>query len=214
MSTLGFTKNVCEKYPRWTSLIEEIRRLDLINSTQPEQVCDKCKTTAETILKSILNYSGTFSEVDADKLEMPKLISEVLTILVALPHEEKVLRSQLTFLSEVRNSHGTAGHGRGLATQAKIREEVDESLNERIIRMADSTFAALIGIFEQKFPMSKSPVSYEENEEFNVYYDEANGGPVILGDFELILRASEVLYKCDPIAYQLAANEFRSNTEN
>jgi|GEM_PF-6536729 hypothetical protein len=210
MSTLNFTKITCERYSRWTLLSEEIRRLDLINSTQPEQVCDKCKTTAETILKSILSYSDTFSEIEADLFDMPKLINEVLGMLELSAQEEKILRSQLTFLMEVRNSHGTAGHGRGLSTQTRIREEVDEALNERIIRIADTCFSSLIEVFEQKFSAREYSLSYDENEEFNTFYDEGHAN-VILD--ELIFKASFVLFNCDPIAYKLAVAEFKSNTE-
>ena len=211
MSTLNFTKSICERNLRWTALLGEIRRLDLINSTQPEQVCDKCKTTAETILKSILSYSGVFSEVNVDVLDMPKLINEVLGTLKVSTYEEKILRAQLTFLMEVRNTHGTAGHGRSLLEQVRIREEVDEALNERIIHVADACFSSIIEIFEQTFPTQEILGSYDENLDFNTSYDDQYE-EIILG--KLSFKASFVLFSCDPVAYSQAIEDNKKNLDN
>jgi hypothetical protein len=210
MSTLSFTKAVCERYSRWTLLLEEIRRFDLVNVTQPEQICDKCKTTAETILKSVLGFVDTFSAEEVDGFQMPKLITEVLQILSVSESEDRLLRSQLVFLTEVRNSHGTAGHGRALEAQTKIRNEVDHALNERIIRTADSCYSSIIELFEGKFQKIEVPVNYEEYDDFNDYFDEARED-IISGS--IIIKPSFALYICDPKAYKLAVAEFKSNTE-
>lgn len=209
MNPLVLLKSICDRYPRWVPLMSDLRSFGLISSTLPEQVSDKCKTLAETTLKNILTFSKAFAVDEVEGFDMTKLTNEVVRVLEFSTYEERLFRAQLIFLSEVRNSSGTAGHGRSFVTQERIRAEIDESLNERIIRVVDPCLAGLVEIFEKKFPTTDSKSEYDQNEDFNSSYDEDH--PEIVLD-ELSFKASFVLYSCDPVAYKQALEDDRNKS--
>jgi hypothetical protein len=211
MNPLILLKSICDRYPRWVPLMSDLRSLGLISSTLPEQVSDKCKTLAETTLKNILTFSGAFAVDEVEAFDMVKLTNEVVKILDFSTYEEKLFRAQLIFLTEIRNSSGTAGHGRAFVTQERIRAEIDESLNERIIRVVDPCLAGLVEIFENKFPTQNTKSEYEQNEDFNSAYDDDHLDIVL---DELSFKASFVLYSCDPVAYKQAVEDDKEKTDS
>lgn len=208
MNTLNLLKSISEKYPRWTPLLVEIKRFDFVVAGMPDQVADNAKTIAETVLKNILAFSKKYSDDEVDVFEMPKLINEVVSILELSTYEEKLMRAQLVFLTEIRNNHGTAGHGRSFSKQEKIRSALDESLNSRIIRVVDTVLPGLIEIFESKFVFINTLNEYELNEEFNNSFDEQCGGDIFLG--EISFKPSFILFSCDLVAYKQAIEDNNS----
>lgn len=150
-----------------------------------------------------------------------KLLRETITWLPLVPAghpdpgqartdlEETIrgLTSTVQGLYNLRRNHGVIAHGKD-ATEV-ILHTVHIEL---AARAADAIGCFLLSLHRDygRQPQASNTPRYEEHQEFNEYTDEAF--PVTVWDVPV--RASEALFKCDPIAYQAALATFNAPDDN
>lgn len=208
MSCLPKLSRICLVHPeRWSSLNDEIRRTDLILSTTPEEVKDKCKTVCETVIKTALISANIKTEEESENLDMQALKTLICSALELSQSEAKLIKSELTYLAEIRNHSGLSGHGRSLQRQQEIRDSVSERENERLLEIADSVLADIIVRFEIAFPLNNNFLKRSDN--YDQWLDVAYGKIPIL-DTEYV--ASDILYGLDEVAYKDGLRQFEDST--
>lgn len=205
MSCLPSLSNCVLRHPeRWAGLTDEIRRIDLVLTTSPEEVKDKCKTLCESVIKTMLVASGTKTEEECEYADMNGLKNWTCAFLILEDRDEKVVKAEITYLYESRNNAGTGGHGRSLQRQREIRERVDERENERYLSVTDSLLSDLVNRYEKQYPGEEQEELRDER--YDEWLDEAYGSFNIL---EASYAASEVLYRVDPTAYAEGFEQYK-----
>lgn len=198
MSCLPSLDNIAFRYSsRWEQLAEEIKRVELVIQLSPEEVCDKCKNLCESVMKEILANIHGFTDEQLDGMGLTDLMPQITDVLNFDDIEKKLVNSEVTYLYEVRNSFGTAGHGRRLGLQADIRSGVDADKNTRILSVTDSLLTTLVTIFEGQFPEAES-VTFTRKPYIDAYLDD-NFGSISIGEEDYY--ASEILYGLNPEEY-------------
>ncbi len=204
MSCLPNLSSITLIHPqRWSSLETEIRRVDLVLSTAPEEIRDKCKTLCETVMKTIIISALVATEQECEAMNMDGLKTLVCRALALEDEDLVVTKAEILFLTRARNRSGMAGHGRSLQRQGELRGVVDERGNERLLGMTDTLLGNLIHQFEKKFPLAQE--SPGRNNDYDIYLD-AVFGKLIINDTEYV--ASDILYEVDPIAYEEGLRQF------
>jgi len=209
MSNLPSLSNCVLRHPeRWSGLSDEVRRIELVITTAPEEIKDKCKTLCDTVLKTMLISSGTKTELECDHSDMNNLKAWSSELLELNQRDGKLVKAEITFLYEGRNSGGISGHGRSLQRQHEIRSGVNDRENERYLSVCDSLLSDLIYRFEAKYPT----VSVNDrNQEFDASIDSDCGPFSVLSE---TYTASEVLYNLSPDIYRMASNESALEEQN
>lgn len=190
-------------YGRWQGLGDEVRRLDLVVNTTPDEVTDKCKTLCEMVLKSILVFAGAKTDDECDSIDMEGLKMLVCQTLSLDSAEADLIKAEITFLARSRNTRGTAGHGRSLQRLRELRELANEKDNERILGIADSLLPYLIDKFETQYPEPEKTL--ERDSSYDTYLDIAFGKIKI---YDMEYPASDVLHELDPVAYATGFKDF------
>lgn len=203
MSSMPNLSNCVLRHPeRWAGLTDETRRIELVISTAPEEVKDKCKTLCESVLKTMLVSSSVKTEPECESADMNALKTWSCELLELSESDAKIVKAEVTYLYEGRNRDGIGGHGRSLQRQREIRDEVDERENERYLSVCDSLLADLIYRFERRFPVTAKNA---RNKDFDESLDSMHGPFDILTE---TYSASEIVYGLSPDIYQAALNEY------
>jgi hypothetical protein len=178
----------------------------------PGLAFDLARTVIESACKTILSERDVpFSSAD----DLPKLFRTATSNLPVLPVSAsaeteigKSLRQTLNGLHtalqgvcELRNACGFASHGAGGPRPAM---ETVQAL------LAAGTADAIVGFLyrvhrQDRAPTGDKVVSYEENEKFNDYVDDAHEQVQI---FEEIFDPSRILFDLAPEAYRLYLAEY------
>lgn len=190
-------------YGRWSALATEIRRIDLVLNTTPDEVPDKCKTLCEIVLKSILVFSKAKTDDECDSMTMENLKELVCQTLSLTDAEKDLVKAEILFLARSRNVRGTAGHGRSLQRQQEIRDSANEKDNDRFLSVSDSLIPFLIETFEAQYPEPHEKL--ERSESFDAYLDSEFGTIQI---YDAHYPASDVLHEVDPLGYELGLKSF------
>jgi len=207
MSSLTRLSIIALKYPsRWSSITNEISRIDLALATTKEEVSDKCKTLCETVLKTVLVITETKTEEECESLGMEALKSLACDLLKLAEADKKLFNAEITYLQNVRNNDGTGGHGRSLQRQEEIRSSINENELDHLISLTDSLVATIVHRFEEKFPSAKVGSSFKNDANYESFIDSQNKATMING---VRYAASEILYSTDPTAYASGLAEFK-----
>lgn len=187
-------------------LEEQTKALEEAVDKNPGLAFDLARALLESVCKAVLEERS--AEVDTN-WNLPRLLKETMAQLRLVPdgleEEEQVsaslkkavggLQTVVHGISELRNSHGFASHGKG--PSFRQLDVVHASL------VARSTDAIVNFLFrahrECEADVVERKLSYGDNPEFDEYIDETN--PVVT-IFEMEYRPSEVLFQVDIQAYR------------
>jgi hypothetical protein len=150
-----------------------------------------------------------------------KLFKETITWLPLVPSghpdqaqaradlEETIrgLTATVQGLYNLRRNHGVIAHGRDATSVILQAVHI-----ELAARAADAIGCFLLSLHRDygRQPQPSNPLRYEDHTEFNDYTDD--NYPVTIWDVPV--RASEALFKCDLIGYQAALATFNAPEDN
>jgi hypothetical protein len=195
----------------WLPHLEgQVQALERAVAENPGLAFDLAKTVVESVCRAILDErSVSFDERD----DLPHLFRVVTKQLPMLPAEASSasearrslaqilggLHASLQGVCELRNAHGFASHG---TSGARPTMESTQAL------LAAQTADAIVAFLHRAHRQDRTPasavLSFDRNQDFNSYVDEANDAVRI---FDLEYRPSEVLFNVDQEAYRdLLAN--------
>lgn len=197
-----------------THIEEQIKGIERAVIENPGLAFDLAKTVVESACRTILvERKISFAPDD----ELPRLYKAVTTNLPLLPiaasSEPEARKSLVQTLNglhtalqgvcELRNAYGFASHGAD-GTRPPM-ESVQALL---AAQAADAIVGFLHRVHQQeRGPVSRARIAYNDNEDFNTYVDEANEPLKI---FDLAYRPSEVLFAVDHEAYRDLMADFKS----
>lgn len=187
---------------RWGALGSEIRRVDLILNTAPEEIPDKCKTLCESILKSILIDQKLKTEEDTEAINMEGLKALVLEHLPLEETDKSIIRAQIDFIVTRRNNSGVGGHGRSIQRQSQLRSEVCTRDVEYVLAITDSLTSFIVDFFEEKFPVKN------DSERFGLYDEFLDSTYEIVNIEGNEFSPSEIMFYANPAGYKKAAQDF------
>lgn len=188
-----------------THIEEQIKGIERAVVENPGLAFDLAKTVVESACRTILvERKITFAPDD----DLPRLYKAVTTNLPMLPiaasgeaEARKSLAQTLNGLHtalqgvcELRNAYGFASHGTG--GPRPLMESVQALL---AAQAADAIIGFLYRVHRQERTLLTTRLEYDDNEDFNIYVDEANEQVKI---FDLAYRPSEVLFAVDHEAYR------------
>jgi hypothetical protein len=189
-----------------THIEEQIKGIERAVIENPGLAFDLAKTVVESVCRTILVERKIPFAPDDD---LPRLYKAVTTNLPMLPiaasGEAEARKSLVQTLNglhtalqgvcELRNAYGFASHGAG--GPRPLMEGVQALL---AAQAADAIVGFLHRVHRQeRDPMERGRIEYNDNKGFNTYVDEANEQVKI---FDLAYRPSEVLFFVDHEAYR------------
>lgn len=205
-----------EAHPDSLRIREQVEALEGAMPNQPGVVVSFCRTIIETTCKTILTDRG--AAIDSG-WEGPKLVSESVKYLnlgasqdgsvdprVKRGAEQLVrgLNAITQGVMEIRNAHGSAAHGADAYAPL-----LDVRYAEILARATDAVVGLLFKSHlasAQRDPLSR--FRYGEHSDFDEYIDTDYGPYVVL---DILLIASEALYRTDFEAYRSALVEFKQD---
>ena len=193
-------------------IAQQIEALEDALNDVPDLAFDLSKTLVESVCKTVLSDIGHPPDPN---WKMLKLLKETIGHFALLPPghpnpqqgRESVtktvrgLTQTIQGLSELRNRHGMASHGRdAYAVRLDLRQAT-------LAAQAADTVVTFLYHIHRDARMQKpgARIHYEDHADFNDAFDYDNE-LIRLGEVELI--PSRVLFLCDPEAYRAALLEF------
>ena len=167
--------------------------------TNPALCIETCKSLIEGICKTILTNKAIIYKEDIKFQELVRQTVDELVI-ASYCYRDKLcelarrIASVAQVIAEIRNNSGFASH-----SQDVKKISVDSTLSLFIYKMTDVIGGFILHYYiTYNNPKKDSRIHYEDCNQFNEYFDEAN--PFLIG--LLPLSASEALYQQDYEAYR------------
>lgn len=196
---------------------EQVKAIEQAIIENPPLTFDLARTIVESTCRTILAERKITIKSDDDLPHLFKIVTTNLPILPAEASGEVAARRSLAQtlgglhtalqgVCELRNAYGFASHG------ADSPRPVMESVHALLAAQAAD---AIVGFLDRIHHQERQVISmqkaeYDDYEEFNAYIDDANDQVRI---FDLIYRASEVLFSVDPEAYRDLLADYRSDPD-
>ena len=179
-----------------------------IGEANPNRIIDEAKNLLETVFRTIIVDKTGSVEEGRRAATFPNLYTQAKDC-ISLSNEpdaidkiNELCEKAVLIIGHIRNSYGNA-HGR-------------DGYSTNNIDLAESLFFARIAISITNLLYGKhinSPIKhlnnrikYEDYNDFNEYFDEAEGPDIVVGGIPL--RPSEVLFNGDLTAYREYLIEF------
>lgn len=203
---MPLTRNIIDKHEDtheyfgyYKAIIKEIEDNQTAN---PDISIESCKSLIEGVSKSILmRLNKSMTEKKVNDFDAHALFKECCNYLGQnQPLEIEFTRQGYNLvkrIAELRNERGDISHGK---PSPKTVLSAKESAR-MIMGVTDSMVHYLLVHFFKVDLSSQDEVSYEENEEFNLYLDESYP--------ELGLSYSMALFDQDPVAYEEQLRDYK-----
>lgn len=201
-----------------THIEEQVKGIERAVIENPGLAFDLAKTVVESACRTILvERKITFAPDD----DLPRLYKAVTTYLPLLPIAARGvaearkslvqtlngLHTALQGVCELRNAYGFASHGAD--GPRPLMESVQALL---AAQAADAIVGFLHRVHRQeRGPLPSARLEYDDNEDFNIYVDEANEQAKI---FDLTYRPSEVLFAVDHEAYRELLADYKPGDDD
>lgn len=201
-------KEVIQQLPEFSGVDDLIQKIEM--NVCDDSVFDHCKSTVDTICKTILANRGILSSVSDDSPALFRAANDCLTRGILGSGSSKMviagLATSFQGVCELRNTFGSASHGKDLfgvgASQVHRRLAVDAT---------DTVCSCLLRLYKFSYsPSEQLRIQYEANPEFNSWLDESYQQAMI-ADFTFL--PSDVLYNCDQVGYREMLIVFKEGNE-
>lgn len=196
---------------------EQIEALEIAVGDNPGFAFDLAKTLIESACKTILKERSIAFSGNDDLPKLFKIASQQLPFLPLSASNEANARKSLAQtlsglnttlqgVAELRNAYGFASHG----TEGP-RPVMESAQALLAAQAADAIVGFLHRVHRQEQTISSDArLEYADNEEFNVYIDDAHETVFI---FDLEYRPSDVLFNVDREVYRSALKEYEAVLE-
>lgn len=167
--------------------------------TNPALCIETCKSLIEGICKTILTNKAIIYKEDTKFQELVRQTVDAM-VTASYCYRDKLcelsrrIASVAQIIAEIRNHSGFASH-----SQDVKKISVDSTLSLFIYKITDVVGGFILNYYiTHNHPKRDSRIHYEDCNQFNEYFDEAN--PFLIG--ALSLSASEALFHQDYEAYR------------
>ena len=203
---MQWLKDLIERERKYDNLKLNLNAIETsINEKNTNATIEASKGLIESVCKTICGDLGVNLGSERNLQKLVKRTVEEMPFLKTLNENDanrtKTLCSNIISLSqtisELRNEYGFISHGQDLRSAKKA----DESVSRLAYSVSDIVCSFLIELhlnFSTIKDLKRIP--YEDNENFNLQFDELQEKPIRIGNLEF--RPSKVLYNEDFEAYK------------
>lgn len=200
----------------WAHVEKQVKAIEEAVFENPGLAFDLAKTLVESACRTILTERSVTFEKDDDVQTLFKQVRQNLQMLPTAASDEREARASLertlsglnTTLQgvcELRNAYGFASHG----TDGS-HAPMGSAQALLAAQSADAIVGFLSRVHHQEPSAPGERLTFEAEDEFNTYIDQANE---LVRIFDLEYRPSEVLYSVDFEAYRDLRLEFGANND-